>query len=55
MDYLKRAQDYAFEHGDNWYFHEIYVRLREHNGVKASVWKALAFIYTDEVANSLIS
>jgi len=53
MDYLKRAAKYAEDRGDEHWFSDVYTRLREHFNVHDSVWKALAFLYTDEVADQL--
>ena len=53
MDYLKRATKYAEDRGDDLWFSEVYTRLREHFNVKDSVWKALAFLYTSEIADLL--
>jgi hypothetical protein len=53
MYYLKRAIEYAEKRGDEHWFSDVYTRLREHFNVRDSVWKTLAFLYTDEVADSL--
>jgi DNA-directed RNA polymerase delta subunit len=53
MDYLKRAAKYAEDRGDEHWFSDVYTRLREHFNVHDSVWKALAFLYTDEVADQV--
>ena len=53
MDYLKRAAKYAEDRGDEHLFSDVYTRLREHNGIKDSVWKALAFLYSDKVADQV--
>jgi len=53
MDYLKRAAKYAEDRGDEHWFSDVYTRLREHFNVHDSVWKALAFLYTDKVADQV--
>ena len=53
MEFLKRAERYAAARGDDNYFREAYTRLRESNSVEDSVWKALAWLYDDYVADLL--
>jgi len=53
MDYLKRATKYAEDRGDELWFSDVYTRLREHFNVADSVWKALAFLYSDDVADQV--
>jgi DNA-directed RNA polymerase delta subunit len=53
MDYLKRATKYAEDRGDELWFSDVYTRLREYFNVADSVWKALAFLYSDEVADQV--
>jgi len=53
MDFLKRATKYAEDRGDEHWFSDVYTRLREHFNVTDAVWKTLAFLYSDEVADQV--
>jgi len=53
MDYLRRAELYAWEQGDEFYFKNLYSQLRDFNDVEDSVWKALSYLYSNKVADQL--
>lgn len=53
MDFLKRAERYAEARGDEFWFKNLYTRYREYNNVTDSVWKTLAYLYSNEVADLL--
>ena len=51
MEYLKQAELYALERGDELWFKNLYTQFREFNNVKDSVWKTLSYLYSNEVAD----
>jgi hypothetical protein len=53
MDFLKRAQDYAADRGDDDWFAERYTLYREWYNVSDSVWCALTWLYDETVAKQL--
>jgi len=53
MEYLKRAELYAEERGDEFYFKNLYTQFRDFNDVTDSVWKTLSYLYSNEVADLL--
>jgi len=53
MDFLKRAERYAEARGDEFWFKNLYTGYRQYNGVTDSVWKTLAYLYSNEVADLL--
>ena len=53
MDFLIRAEKYAINHGDAIWFKKIYNDYRSWNSVEIAVWKTLAHLYGNEVANRL--
>jgi len=53
MDFLIRAEKYAEARGDALWFKNIYTGFREYNSVNDSVWKALSYLYSNEVADLL--
>jgi hypothetical protein len=55
MKYLKRAELYAFAHGDELWFKNLYSQFREFNDVQDSVWRTLSYLYSNRVADQLQS
>ncbi len=53
MDFLKRAERYAEARGDEFWFKNLYTGYRQYNSVTDSVWKTLAYLYSNEVADLL--
>lgn len=54
MDFLKRAEDYAFARGDDYWFNHIYSLCRQEMTVAESVREALMYLYKDDaVVNRL--
>ena len=53
MDFLKRAEKYAEARGDEMWFKYTYTFFRQTHGVTDSVWKTLAYLYSNEVADLL--
>ena len=53
MDFLKRAERYAEARGDEMWFKYTYTFFRQTHGVTDSVWKTLAYLYSDETADLL--
>ena len=53
MEYLKRAELYAEERGDEHWFKNLYTSFREYNGVTDSVWRTLSYLYSNQVADLL--
>jgi len=53
MDFLKRAEKYAEARGDEMWFKYTYTFFRQTHGVTDSVWKTLAYLYSDETADLL--
>jgi len=53
MDFLKRAEQYAEQLGDDYWFKEVYTELRQHYNVTESVWAALQYLYGSYTADLL--
>ena len=53
MDFLKRAETYTEDRGDDVFFKWIYSNHREYNNVRDSVWKSLSYLYGNSVADML--
>lgn len=53
MKYLINAQNYALAKGDDDWFCEIYANYREYLSVSESVFNTLAYLYNQEIAESL--
>jgi len=53
MDYLKLAQEYACQHGDDNWFCNLYTGFRAYNNVTDSVWKTLSYLYGNDLADQL--
>ena len=53
MDFLKRAERYAEARGDESWFKYTYTFFRQTHGVTDSVWKTLAYLYSNETADLL--
>ena len=53
MEYLKRAERYAMARGDENHFKHYYTLYRYEYSVSDSVWKTLAWLYDDSVADLL--
>ena len=53
MKFLKLAESYAQEHGDELWFKNLYTDFRAFNDVGDSVWKTLSYLYGNEVADML--
>jgi len=53
MDFLNRAERYAEARGDEMWFKYTYAFFRQTHGVTDSVWKTLAYLYSNEVADLL--
>ena len=51
MNYLKIAENYAMDQGDEYWFKEIYTNYRQYNDVAQSVWMTLCYLYGSNVAN----
>jgi len=52
-DFLRRAEKYCEQQGDELWFKEVYSRHREHYGVTDATWKTLAYLYSDAVADEI--
>lgn len=53
MDFLIRAEKYTEARGDEFWFKNLYTSYREYNNVADSVWKTLAYLYSEETADLL--
>jgi len=53
MEFLKRAEQYAEQHGDEFWFKEVYTKHRERYGVTDATWRTLAHLYSDDVADDI--
>ena len=53
MDFLNRAERYAEARGDELWFKYTYTFFRQTHGVTDSVWKTLAYLYSNETADLL--
>jgi hypothetical protein len=53
LDFLERAERYAQARGDDAFFAWIYANHRESQGVAASTWLSLSYLYGDDVAHGL--
>ena len=54
MRVFAEAQRYADKRGDDDWFCEVYYVYRETFGIRESAWKALAYLYSAEVANAIV-
>lgn len=54
MRCFAEAQKYADQHGDDDWFCEVYGVFRENFGIRESAWRALAYLYSADVANALV-
>ena len=48
MELLKKAQKYAYDRGDEFWFCHIYTLARTENSVQESVEQALMWLYNDD-------
>ena len=55
MTYLKRAELYALERGDEFYFKNLYTQFRAFNDVTESVWRTLSYLYSNQIAHELLN
>jgi len=55
VEYLKLAQDYVMNRGDENYFAHYYSLYRTQYSVRESVWKTMEYLYGVDVANDLES
>lgn len=55
MDYLKRAEAYCDQRGDDLWFKNLYTGFREFNSIEDSVWRTLSYLYSNEVADLLLA
>ena len=53
MNFLIIAEKYAEAHDDEMWFKYTYTFFRQTHGVTDSVWKTLAYLYGNRVANML--
>ena len=53
MEFLERAEKYAWVRGDEYSFKQCYTRYREWYNVEDSVWCALTWLYDEHVAKLL--
>lgn len=53
MNYLKIAENYAMDQGDEYWFKQIYTNYRQYDNVAQSVWMTLVYLYGSDVANKL--
>jgi len=53
LEFLKQAELYAMDHGDEMFFRHWYTRYREWNNIEDSTWYALAWLYNDCIANTI--
>ena len=52
-DFLRRAEQYSEQLGDELWFREVYTKHREHFGVTDATWRTLADLYSDAVADDI--
>jgi len=52
-DFLRRAERYCEQQGDDLWFKDLYTRHREHYGVRDATWETLAYLYSDAVADEI--
>jgi hypothetical protein len=55
LKFLKSAQEFALNKGDDDWFCEVYTRYRERLDIDDSTWFALSYLYGNEVANEIQS
>jgi hypothetical protein len=53
FNFLIRAEEYAKAHGDEMWFKNLYTDFRQYNDITDSVWKTLAYLYSNEIADLL--
>ena len=53
MDFLNRAEAYAYAHYDAPWFHDLYMTFRSEYSVRDSVWNTLVYLYDQDVASEL--
>lgn len=51
--FLRRAEQYCEQSGDELWFKEVYTRHRENYSVTDATWRTLAFLYGDAVADNI--
>jgi len=54
MRCFAEAQKYADQRGDDDWFCEVYGVYRETFGIRESAWRALAYLYSADVANAVV-
>ena len=50
-DFLRRAEQYCEQRGDELWFKEVYTRHRENHSVADATWRTLSYLYSDDVAD----
>ena len=54
LSYFSKAEKYTLARGDEDWFSEVYLVYRESFGIRESSWRALAYLYSYDIADTVV-